>query len=229
MAICPEETPFLVYVYVYFFVYIYVCLCVCGCLEAQIFSWSFFFLDRRNCSVDNYHPLVCPTVMYRVSRWPASTAHYCLDLLPESLIHQNIHNWVDSGIEHDQGVVNILSHRISVRRGIIPQEVDSRVTQITNSEDGSDSNSHQSNSFSYFHHTLQVNTAKYQHGWCKFSVLIGLATMRYQNHAQEIAVIKSSSGCSSIAKSAKSRNISCLFSIEELFYSLLLDSGCLPR
>ena len=103
--------------------------------------------------------------MYRVSRWPANTAHYCLDLLSESLIHQIIHNWVDSGIEHDQGVANILSHiGNSVFGGIMPQEVNNRVTQITNSEDGSDSNSHQSNSFSYFPHTLQVNTAKYQHG-----------------------------------------------------------------
>ena len=176
MSICPKETPLLVYVYVYavyFYVYvyvcvyIYVCLCVYGCLEAQICSWSSCFLNRRNGSVDNFHPLVCRAMMYRVSRCSASasTAHYCLNLLPESLIHQNVHNWVDSRIEHDQGVADILSQiATNVLGGVMPQEVKNGITHITYSEDGSDSNSHQSNSFSYLHHTLQVNTAKYQHG-----------------------------------------------------------------
>ena len=55
--------------------------------------------------------------------------------------------------------------------------------------------------------------------------LIGLAAMKYEPlyHAQEIASIELSSGCSYKAKSVRSSNIFLKFLIKQLFHSRLLD------
>ena len=63
--------------------------------------------------VNNFDPLDIDPVICR----SAHAADHSLDLLPESLIHQSVHNWVDSGIEHEHCVSNSLCYTMNAVTG----------------------------------------------------------------------------------------------------------------
>ena len=77
-----------------------------------------------------------------ICRW-ANAADHSLDLRPESLIHQSIHNWVDSGIENDHCASSSMCCTMNAVTGNMSgEDVASRLRQPTNHKDGTDSYDH---------------------------------------------------------------------------------------
>ena len=63
---------------------------------------------------DNFDPLdISDPVICRL----ANAADHSLDLLPESLIDQSVHNWVDSGIEHEHCVSSSMCYTMNAVTG----------------------------------------------------------------------------------------------------------------
>ena len=91
---------------VFSYVYAYVSHILLGTLS--------FFLGWVCGSVNNFNPLnfsdpgICRS---------ANAVDHSLDNFPESLIHQSVHNWVDSGIEHEHCVSNSMWYTMNAVTG----------------------------------------------------------------------------------------------------------------
>ena len=62
-------------------------------------------LGRVGGANSTFHPLIMrsPDRMHQGRCWATSAAHHSLELLPELLVEQSIHDRVDGGIEQDHG------------------------------------------------------------------------------------------------------------------------------
>ena len=88
--------------------------------------WQTFPLRDSSCFLglvcghaDSFDPLNFSDPVFC---WSTNAADHSLDLVPESLIHQSVHNWVDSGIEHDQYMSSSMCCIIDVIIGNISGE-----------------------------------------------------------------------------------------------------------
>ena len=91
-------------------------------------------------SVNDFDPL---NFSDSVFCWLANVADHSLDLLPESLIHQSVHNWVDSGIEHDHCASSSMCCTMNAVTGNVSgEDVACRLRQPTNCKDATDSYDH---------------------------------------------------------------------------------------
>ena len=119
-----------------------------------------FSCEWAGVAVDSFHPL-SSRFSYSINSVCAATCttHHIFDLLSESLIHQSIHKWVNSGVQHDHNGRGISNNFQFFYWSIILQPVAECVSQPTNSEDYTDHDDHQGNSFSNLHHTLCIMTS----------------------------------------------------------------------
>lgn len=95
--------------------------------------------------------------VYPVTYRLTTTAHHVLDLPTELLIHQSVHNWVYSGIEHDNcGLRDISYITCTEDRRKESHKVGDSSRHPTHSKYDTDRDHHKSDSLPYSQHTLMT-------------------------------------------------------------------------
>lgn len=107
--------------------------------------------------VDMLHVWFLCGGVYPVTYRLTTTAHHVLDLPTELLIHQSVHNWVYSGIEHDNCGLRDISYITSTEdRRKESHKVGDTSRHPTHSKYDTDRDHHKSDSLPYSQHTLMT-------------------------------------------------------------------------
>ena len=103
------------------------------------------------------HVWLLPGGVYPLTYRSTTTAHHVLDLPTELLIHQCVHNWVHSGIEHDNCGLRDISYITSTEdRRKESHKVGDSSRHPTHSKYDTDRDDHKSDSLPYPQHTLMT-------------------------------------------------------------------------